>query len=95
MKLIGWIFVFGYWFLAVGHWSTADAMGSPPPATKEAEPKYKLEILNVDVISPAQTLESKTENATNEAEPKYKLEILKMDVIPASSPESNVHGQKE
>ena len=76
--------------LVVIYSSTAFAMGGTPPATKEAEPKYKVEILNMDVITAPQTLESKTENGTDEAAPKYKLEILKMDVIaaPPASPEA-------
>jgi hypothetical protein len=73
-------------FLVIVYGSLAIAMGGTPPATKEAQPKYKVEILNMDVITAPQTLESKSENGTNETEPKYKLEILKMDVITAPSP---------
>ena len=82
--------------LVIVYSSLAIAMGGTPPATKEAEPKYKVEILNMDIITVPQTLESKTENGTDEAAPKYKLEILKMDVIPApSTPPESTPGQKE
>ncbi|MBN2057853.1 MAG: hypothetical protein JW782_03550 [Candidatus Saganbacteria bacterium] len=70
----------------------AAAMGGTPP--KEEEPKYKLEILKMDIV-PAQTSVMSTETGTASSEAKYKLEILKMDFIstptsdePQSSPAS-------
>jgi len=79
-------------YLFLGNLSLAAAMGGAPPEKKE-EPKYKLEILKMDVVSgQAQTLES---TATADGEkPKYKLEILKMDVITAPSPSSEVKAPK-
>lgn len=68
--------------------SSAFAMGGSPPEKKE-EPKYKLEILKMELVTaPAQTLE-----ATKEGDSKYKLEILKMDMITAPSP--SWEGKKE
>ncbi|MBU0671668.1 MAG: hypothetical protein KJ732_01425 [Candidatus Margulisbacteria bacterium] len=86
--------VFGYWSLIVvwslafGVWDFASAMGGPAP--KKEEPKYKLEIIKMDVMgAPTQTLESKSMTSEGK-ESKYKLEILKMDVIttPTPSPEA-------
>ena len=67
----------------------AIAMSTPP---KKEEPKYKLEILKMDVV-PAQprTLEA-TVSGTGES--KYKLEILKMDVITSPSPDEQPKGGK-
>jgi hypothetical protein len=67
--------------LIIAYATSALAMGGPAP--KEEEPKYKLEILKMEVVTaPAQSLERPTE----EGKSKYKLEILKMDVITAPSP---------
>jgi len=74
-----WLLIF-VWNLALGAWNLAYAMGGPAP--EKEEPKYKLEILKMELVTtPAQTLE-----ATKEGDSKYKLEILKMDMITAPSP---------
>jgi hypothetical protein len=57
------------------------AMGTAP---KKEEPKYKLEILKMEVVPAApRTLESVSKKG-KKGEPKYKLEILKMDIVPAA-----------
>lgn len=44
-----WLLVI-IWLLVMGHWSLAIALGGKPPE-KEEEPKYKLEILKMEVIT--------------------------------------------
>ncbi len=63
------------------------AMGSAP---KKEEPKYKLEILKMEVVpaTGVKTLESVPKKGAKKNEPQYKLEILKMDFIPAVTPET-------
>lgn len=73
------------------HSSIANAMGGPPP---EEKPKYKLEILKMDVISAGQSKEAGTILESSGEEPKYKLEILKMDVITAPGPSPEAKGSK-
>ena len=84
----------GHWSLIIlssfclGYSSLAYAMGGPAP--KKEEPKYKLEIMKMEVVTmPAQSVLK----PTKEGESKYKLEILKMDVITAPSP--SWEGKKE
>ena len=65
--------------------SSVFAMGGKPP--EKEKPKYKLEILKMEVVTaPAQS----KEKPTKEGEAKYKLEVLKTDVIstPTPSPEA-------
>lgn len=72
--------------LHLGSLSLAYAMGGEPP--KKEEPKYKLEILKMDVVqAQSQTIES---TANDGKKPKYKLEILKMDIISTPNPSAEV-----
>ncbi len=70
--------------------SSVFAMGGKPPE-KEEKPKYKLEILKMEVVTaPAQS----KEKPTKEGQAKYKLEVLKTDVISAPTPSPEAKNPK-